>query len=69
VRATTFERWLSQAVSRPLGPDKLETELKGNPGKISVEFAFRAFCGICGGALVAFLAADVYVISQGVAGL
>lgn len=65
VRATTFERWLSQAASQPLGPDKLETELKGNSRKISVECAFKAFCVVCGGALLAFLAADGYVFGQG----
>lgn len=65
VRATTFERWLSQAVSHPLGPDKLETELKDNSRKISVECAFKAFCVVCGGALLAFLAADGYVFGQG----
>lgn len=69
LRATTFERWLSQAGSRPLGPDTLETELEGHSRKISVKCAFKAFCGVCGGALFAFLAADVYVLSQGVAGL
>jgi hypothetical protein len=65
VRATTFERWLSQAASQPLGPHKLETELKGNSGKISVECAFKAFCAVCGGTLLAFLAADGYVFGQG----
>jgi hypothetical protein len=65
VRATTFERWLSQAVSQSLGPDKLETELKGNSRKISVECAFKAFCVVCGSALLAFLAADGYVFGLG----
>jgi hypothetical protein len=66
VRATTFGRWLRQAVGRPLGPDELETELKVKPRKVfSVKFAFPAFCVVCGVALLALLAADVYVFGLG----
>jgi hypothetical protein len=66
VRATTFVSWLSQTVCQPLGPDKLEAELKVNSRKISVECAYKAFCVACGGSLLAFLVADGYVLGQGV---
>jgi hypothetical protein len=66
VRATTFGRWLSQMVCQPLGPEELAAELKVNSRKIySVKCAFRAFCMVCGGALLALLAADGYVFGLG----
>ena len=66
VRATIFGHWLRKAVGRPLGPDELETELDVKPkGFFSVKWAFRIFSVVCGVALLALLAADIYVFSLG----
>ena len=54
-------------VHLPLAPDELAIKsLK--LGKIEIgrmERVFKAFPVICGGALFAFLVADIYVVSQG----
>lgn len=67
VRATIFRLWVSQTVCQPLGPDELATErLKLSHRMIwLMRFAFIAFYVACGGALLAFLAADVYVLGKG----
>jgi hypothetical protein len=67
VRATIFGSWLSQAARRPLGPDELAIEsLKLNGRRIClIKWVFRAFYVVCFAALLAFLAADVYVLGQG----
>jgi len=67
VRADIFGKWVSQTVRQPLRPDELATErLKLSRRKIVLmRCAFIAFYVACGGALFAFLAADVYVLGQG----
>jgi hypothetical protein len=67
LRATIFASWVKQMVCQPLRPDELATErLKLSHRKIwQINCVFKAFPVVCGGALLAFLAADVYVLSQG----
>jgi hypothetical protein len=67
VRATIFGTWVSQMACRPLRPDELATEeLKLSHRKIGlIKCVFIGFYVACGGALLAFLAADVYVLGQG----
>jgi hypothetical protein len=68
VRADIFRCWLKQMVCLPLAPDELAIKsLKLSNTKIRwMKRVFRAFPVVCGGALLAFLVADVYVLSQGV---
>lgn len=68
VRADIFRRWVKQMVCQPLAPDELATKsLKLSNRKIRrMERVFMAFPVVCGGALLTFLAADVYVLGQGV---
>ena len=67
LRATLFGRWLRQAVPQPLAPDELAIErLKVSQREIRlIKFVFMAFYVVCGGALLAFLAADGYVLIRG----
>jgi len=67
LRASIFGSWVNQTVCQPLGPEELATErLKLSPRKIwLIRCGFRAFYVVCGGALLAFLAADCYVLGQG----
>jgi hypothetical protein len=67
VRADIFRCSLKQMVSQPLAPDELATKsLKLSDRKIRrMECVFKAFPVVCGVALLAFLAADVYVLGQG----
>ncbi len=67
VRATIFGSWVNQTVCQPLGPEELATEkLKLSHKKIwLIKCVFWAFFVVCVGALLTFLAADVYVLGQG----
>ncbi|HKP90382.1 MAG TPA: hypothetical protein VJT75_10450 [Thermoleophilaceae bacterium] len=67
VRATIFGDWVDQTVPQPLGPEELATErLEYSRRKIwLVRCMFKAFYTVCAGALLALLAADVYVLGQG----
>jgi hypothetical protein len=67
VRATIFGRWVNQTVRQPLGPEELAAErLKCNRREIRlIRCVFKAFYVACVGALLALLAADVYVLGQG----
>lgn len=67
LRASIFERWLSQTVCQPLRPDELTARRPDlNPWESwSVERAYNIFRRVCAGALLVFLAADVYVLCRG----
>lgn len=67
LRADIFRRWLGQMVCQPLAPDELAIKgLELSDREIRrMERVFKAFPVACGGALLAFLAADVYVLGQG----
>lgn len=68
LRASIFERWLSQTVCQPLRPDELVAETSElNPwGSWSVARAYKIFRRVCAVALFVFLAADVYVLCRGI---
>ena len=67
VRANIFECWLSQTARLPLGPDELAIQsLKLSRGRICLmKSVFWLFYGVCLCALLALLAADVYVLGLG----
>jgi hypothetical protein len=67
LRARAFGDWLIQTVRQPLGPEDLGTEPGIDSRMIpSISCAFKVFCAVCGSALLGFLIADGYVLTQGI---